>query len=82
MNVVVSCHINTLYSKISKYHQEEMRDYQSFTCILWLMPASQMWTHRNDSSSCAHGANVQHENFSFAQLLYLSLFLTTLHAMV
>ena len=35
--------------------------------------------YRNDSSSCAHGPNIQHEDFSFAQLLYLALLLTTLH---
>lgn len=46
------------------------------------MQASQMVTHRNNSSSCAHGANIQHENFSFAQFLYLALFFTTLHATV
>ena len=34
--------------------------------------------YRNDSSSCAHGANIQHENFSFAQFLHFALFLTTL----
>lgn len=35
-------------------------------------------TYRNDPGSCTHGANIQHENLSFAELLYLALLLATL----
>ena len=36
-------------------------------------------THRNDSGSCAHGAYIEHENFSFAEFLHLALLLASLH---
>ena len=36
-------------------------------------------TYCNDPGSCAHRPNIEHEDFSFAQFLYLALLLTTLH---